>query len=89
MLDGTIEQIDLRIQARQREKHQGSSLCQPTIRPRVDANNLISPGKQVSEPELMQLGRASLVQENESNIENTTAFTVGGHFKCTKAKVHQ
>ena len=66
-LDGIIElasRIDRRIQARQREKHQGlAGRRQPAPSPAASGVSMLSGSRSSGEPEPMQVGRASLTPE--------------------------
>lgn len=75
-LDGVIGlaiQIDLRFQARRRERRQGPSQRQPIFQTRGGASH--SCESPPAEPEPMQLGRASLTPEERDAGRETSVFT--------------
>ncbi len=98
-LDGVIElaiRIDLRVQARRRERRQGSSQRRPFFRTRGGASSSpVSSEQPQTESEPMQLGRASLTpEERERRRRSNLCMYCGeaGHFKFTcpaKARAHQ
>lgn len=99
-LDGVIDlaiRIDLRVQARRREKRQGGT--QRALPPRscggAAAVNSSSLGQQHGDPEPMQLGRTSLSpEEKERRRSSNLCLYCGaaGHYvsRCpAKARAHQ
>ena len=97
-LDGIIElaiRIDLRIQARRRERRQESARRQLPCRPGGGANvSTLSPVQPLEEPEPMQLGRTSLtLEERERRRRSRLCMYCGGagHFVSScpaKASAH-
>ena len=98
-LDGIIElasRIDRRIQARQREKHQGlAGRRQPAPSPAASGIPMLSGGQSSGEHEPMQIGRASLTpEERRRRREGNLCLYCGqaGHFisGCPlKGRAHQ
>ena len=98
-LDGIVElasRIDRRIQARQREKHQGlAGRRQPAPSPAASGIPMLSGGRSSGEHEPMQIGRASLTpEERRRRREGNLCLYCGqaGHFisGCPlKGRAHQ
>ena len=100
-LDGVIERairVDLRIQARRRERRRGTASGNPPVRLRETASapgaaSFAGPPAEVSEP--MQLGHTSLSQEEKERRRQANLCLYcgrAGHFisRCpAKARAHQ
>lgn len=99
-LDGVIDlaiRIDLRIQARRREKRQGGTQrsLPPGSHGGASTSNSTSMGQQPGDPEPMQLGRTSLsLEEKERRRKSNLCLYCGvaGHYVSicpVKARAHQ